>query len=189
MPKIVARFLKSIKQIKRLAKFAKMSRPKCNDEIIWSLTPEEPDGVFAGLRVDERSKNVPFRLLRKEDIVNAICRMLNRPYRKFDSDKPERSQQRRLRFKLPIGPKARKKSRKQKRMSVIRKHAKYTAHYLAMGVASSAAGYGIPPGFNPNAFISADQQHEYPETYTLQQLYWMTQHKRDLHALANTSMI
>lgn len=66
MPKIVARFLKSIKQIKRLAKFAKMSRPKCNDEIIWSLTPEEPDGVFAGLRVDERSKNVPFRLLRKE---------------------------------------------------------------------------------------------------------------------------
>ena len=69
------------------------------------------------------------------------------------------------------------------RLRYLKRQARKAVEYLAVGIAASGAGYGMPAGFNPTAFRS--ECTVYPEVYTLEQLRWMSNYKKNLYSIGH----
>ncbi|XP_018495952.1 uncharacterized protein LOC100908036 [Galendromus occidentalis] len=79
-----------------------------------------------------------------------------------------------------------KKTKKHKRLRYLRRKARKAVEYLALGIAASGAGYGMPAGFDPSAFKS--ECTVYPEVYTLEQLRWMSNYKKNLYSVGHLAV-
>ncbi|OQR78178.1 hypothetical protein BIW11_00348 [Tropilaelaps mercedesae] len=184
LPRFVAFLQRGIKRMRLFAHSPRYRCPKFQKDGLPDHIIDPPERVLVDVDIEKTSPKPRFRLLRKRALAGVMRR--KSPYQKFENRPTERRQQKRIRFEF-LKDSTMKKRRKSRRMRAFRKHAKRAVEYLAMGVASSAAGYGMPPGFNPNAFRPANQ-HDYPEVYSAQQLRWMCKTKREMCTVVTASV-